>query len=242
MDRHARQPAPAPPGTAFTLIELLVVIMIIGVLMSIALPVLAKARRSGVQVRESVALKQVCVGYTVYAQDNRSALLPGFLPLDWVTPGADPAREFKVFYADTGGQPRLYGSAARRYPWRLAPYLGYALDAIVTDKRLRAEFGALPDRPDTLDGYQWAFASSPSFGLNSTYVGGDARRGAFHQPSLARWGKFYVTKIEDARLPDRLIIFTTSRGHHPISGSGVVLDRCHRSDQPRTWRSTKRRG
>lgn len=225
----------------FTLIELLVVIMIIGVLMSIVLPVMSKVRKSGAQVRETSALKQVCVAYMVYAQDNRGALLPGYVPSEWVTPGADPARELKVFCNDTGGggQTRLYGSVARRYTWRLAPYLGYSMEAIVADKRLRAEFIALPDRHDARDGFQWAFASSPSFGINSTFVGGDSRRGGFFQPSLGRWGKFYVTSMDEPTFPDRLLIFATSRGNHPIDGTTVIPGR-HRIEGP--WRASRETG
>jgi prepilin-type N-terminal cleavage/methylation domain-containing protein len=234
MGTHARQPAGA---RGFTLIELLVVISVIALLISIALPAIGRARRSGAQVRESAALKQHCTAYTVYAQDNKGALLPGYIPADWVTPGA--GREIKVFYGDTSSQTRLYGSAARRYTWRLAAYLGYAHDALVLDKGLRAEFSALPDRADTREGFQWAFASSPSFGINSTFVGGDARRGGFFQPSLARWGKFYTTNIDEPQFPNRLLIFATSRGYHPIDGTTVIPGR-HRIEGP--WQASRETG
>jgi prepilin-type N-terminal cleavage/methylation domain-containing protein len=229
--------APTRPRTAaaFTLIELLVVISIIGILISIAVPALSRARRSGDQVRESAALKQVCLAYTAYSQDNRSALLPGYAMEEWVTPGA--ARELHVSYADSPGC-RLYGSVARRYTWRLAPYLGYARDALVSDKRLRAEFNALPDSPAARDGFQWAYGSSPSFGINSTWVGGDSRRGGFFQPALTRWGKFYITRIDEPRFADKLMIFATSRGYHPLTGSGTtVIPGRHRIEGP--WRASR---
>ena len=83
MSRRARTPG-------FTLIELLVVISIIGLLISIALPALSKARRTSAQVRETSALRQNCLAYAVYSQDNRGKLLPGYLMEEWVTPGIDP--------------------------------------------------------------------------------------------------------------------------------------------------------
>jgi hypothetical protein len=179
----------------------------------------------------------VITAYTIYANEARGALLPGFVPLEWVTPGADPVREIQVFSSDSqGGTSRLTGSVARRYTWRLAPYLGYAREALVVDKRLNQEFSQLPDRPDTRDGFQWAFAMSPSFGLNSTWVGGDYRRGGFYQPSIARWGKFYVTRIDEPKFPDRLLVFATSRGYHPISGDTVIPGR-HRIEGP--WRASR---
>jgi prepilin-type N-terminal cleavage/methylation domain-containing protein len=231
MRRSAAQPA-------FSLIELLVVIGVIGLLVSIALPALARARKAGAQVREAAALKQQSMAYTVYAQDNRSALLPGYLPSEWVTPGADPAHEFQVFYAPASDA-RLYGSVARRYTWRLAPYLGYAREAMVVDKSLRSGFDALPDRPATREGFQWAFGSSPSFGLNATWVGGDSRRGGFFQPSLSRWGRFYVTSLDEPRHPDKLMIFATSRGYHPIDGTTVIPGR-HRIEGP--WKASREAG
>jgi prepilin-type N-terminal cleavage/methylation domain-containing protein len=233
MGKPARHPVSA---AGFTLIELLVVISVIAVLISIALPALSRARRSGAQVRESAGLKQVCTAYSVYAHDNREAVLPGYTPEEWVTPGA--VREIQVFYGDSA-QSRLYGSVARRYTWRLAGYMGYAQEAMVEDTGLRAEFGSLPDRPATRDGFQWAFACSPSFGINSTFVGGDSRRGGFFQPALARWGKFYVTKMDEPQFPDRLLIFATSRGYHPIDGTTVIPGR-HRIEGP--WRASRETG
>ena len=215
---------------AFTLIELLVVIAIIGILVSIALPALGRVRRSGYQVRESAAIRQLGLAYAVYAQDNRAAVLPGYTLSEWVDPGG----ELAVFSGESSAT-RLYGSVARRYTWRLAPYLNYSLEALVADRRLRAEFTALPDRPATRDGFQWAFATSPSFGINSTWVGGDARRGAFYAPSTATWGKYYVTRFDEPRFPDRLLIFATSRGYHPIDGVTVIPGR-HRIEGP--WQAS----
>lgn len=225
--------------TAFTLIELLVVISIIALLMGIVLPALSKARKTGAQVRESAALRQCVLAYSVYAMDHRGALLPGYAPLEWVAPGADPARMLRAMSSDGGDAARLYGSVARRYAWRLAPYLGYSHEALVVDKRLRSEFSELPDRPFTRDGFQWAFASSPSFGLNTTYVGGDSRRGGFNQPALARWGKFYVTSLDDPQFPDRLLIFATSRGYHPMNRERVIPGR-HRIEGP--WQASRETG
>lgn len=79
----------------FTLVELLVVIGIIAVLISILLPALAKARRAANTLACQSNLRQLGIGLTMYANDNR-----GFIMRSWYAPN------------DTWG-------------WRLNIYMGY---------------------------------------------------------------------------------------------------------------------
>ena len=54
----------------FTLIELLVVMGIIGVLMALLLPVLAKAKQKARKVKSRSNQGQIAIGYTSYLGDN----------------------------------------------------------------------------------------------------------------------------------------------------------------------------
>ena len=68
---HAARPS---AGHAFTLIELLVVIAIIAILAALLLPGLAKAKQQAQGAQCISNLKQLGVGWTMYAGDNRGAL------------------------------------------------------------------------------------------------------------------------------------------------------------------------
>ena len=61
---------------AFTLIELLVVIAVIAVLMAILMPALSRAREQGKRTVCVNNLKQLTVGWILYADDNNDKIPP----------------------------------------------------------------------------------------------------------------------------------------------------------------------
>jgi prepilin-type processing-associated H-X9-DG protein len=80
---HRPSRPPLSRATAFTLVELLVVIGIIALLISILLPALSKARKSALTIKCASALRQVGMGFQLYANEQK-----GWWPCALYTPAS----------------------------------------------------------------------------------------------------------------------------------------------------------
>jgi prepilin-type N-terminal cleavage/methylation domain-containing protein len=196
----------------FTLVELLVSIAIIAILVAILAPALAKARRTVVTAKELSAGQHLMTAYTLYADDHRGVLLPGYCPPDWVAP-SPPAGSPTLTVLDDAGE-EVTGVPAQRYPWRLAPYMNYDFGGLYKDEKTLRRYLQRPD-------FQYVVSLSPSFGLNSTFCGGDVDRLAFNAAALRTFGSFYVTRLDQPTRPTRLIAFASCHGVNPDGGELV---------------------
>jgi prepilin-type N-terminal cleavage/methylation domain-containing protein/prepilin-type processing-associated H-X9-DG protein len=91
--------------SGFTLVELLVVIGIIGLLLSLLLPALSRARQAARATLCASNMRQIGTGWLLYAIDNESAAAPGRMANDTSgRPGAN------VYWVGNGEQwrPRWY--------------------------------------------------------------------------------------------------------------------------------------
>lgn len=213
-------------GRGFTLIELLVVIAIVGILIAVLLPALGRARKFAELTAELSAARQFNVAHRMYADDFEGALMPGYASDSMVTSGDVRAN-------DEHGQP-LSGLVAKRYPWRLLPYLEYNLGILYRDRRI------IESQFEGLD-YTYAVSAGPRVGLNQTFIGGSADNdgtgyaflpNAADQRSLRQaWGaNWFARRVTDVARTQDLIVFASSYGANPING--VDIDGMYRITPP----------
>jgi prepilin-type N-terminal cleavage/methylation domain-containing protein len=193
-------------GPGFTLIELLVVIAIVGVLLSILMPALSKARQAARTTRELAGGRQLMTAYHAYANDFNGQVLPGYIT-------ATAAARLNL--RDQDGLP-LQPQIVRRYPWRILPYMNYMFEGLYDDPGVLSRYRGQSN-------FSYVVSLSPSLGINAEFVGGKSDPGfAFNTTALRAWGKWYVTQRDEVRRGDRLIVFCSTRGyddqHQPVPG------------------------
>lgn len=213
------------PHRGFTVVELLVSLAIIGILVAIIVPVTLGARRSVARMRDVAALRTVMAGWTSYATDQKGWVLPGFrggLPVRLPSGEAIPPDAF-------GGDVEI----AKRYPWRLAPYLGDDFRALYSgahEAKLRELQGGDPSQ------YYYFASLYTSFGLNSAWVGGDESRfpvdATLGNGSANPLARLCVTRLSAAKRPESLVVFATARTDAAQDGSGTVTEGFFRVDSP----------
>ncbi len=200
---------------AFSLVELLVVIAVVAMLLGLLLPGLARARDEARALRSAVASRSLAAAWTLYANDHRGELIPGYLP---ITTDASVTDE----YGNEWG-----ALIAQRWVYRLAPWFDHAMlgTTIVGEE---AEFARDRARIHAMDNghFEWAYRMSvyPSFGLNVQHVGGN-----YADPPQTFRATNPVRRGDQPLRPEYLVVFASARG--PGSGD-TVIPGFHRVEPP----------
>jgi len=175
-EKRVRQ-APLHRTRAFTLLELLVVVSIIGLLIAIIVPGLASARRAGRRVQCAANLRQVGLGWTIYAQLNNGCIVPG-RPAKF----ADPARN--VYWVGNGYQyrPRWFVTMGAE-----SGFYAFARPSVdsADDNRLLADGHKVfqcPEVPDRLNNRNYPYGYNFQFLGNTRFLGNAEANGFIHFP------------------------------------------------------------
>ena len=201
----------------FTVVELLLVLSVIALLMGIIIPVAGSVSRKAREVTERNGARQAITAWNAYAMDNNGRILPGYKAnLTYYTPqGVKVTPE-----TSQSGWP----VAGRRYPLRLAPYLGNNFDVIYVNDQ-KAVLNRMRDQSP--DDYLYAVSVAPSLGLNSTWMGGDENDGCFNPTLTQLLGRIHSDRLSTIRNPSKLIVFGSSR-----SGAGSYSEGYFRIASP----------
>lgn len=217
---------------AFTLVELLVVLAVVALLVVTLLPVLGRARDQGRGLAVLSAGRQLAIGALAYQSDHDGHVVFGYAP---ASPNTVAGQPIAVREPVTGH--RLTGQAVARYPARLLPYVGGLWEI------LRAHAATSLEPPRAGDSYAQTFMKvyqlgvSPTFGINSVYVGGDREYGGF----LHQGGSDYLPAYSDPRIvfydhhvrqPSRLVAFSTAASLTSLGVTGQPSPGFHRVTPP----------
>lgn len=193
-------------ASGFSIIELLITIAVIIVLAAIGFSTYTRYLESAQRGKELHASRALIAGFHAYAADSGGRLIKSMDP--------NPGR-----VVDNKGKP-VMSHAARRWPWRLAPYIDYNMGMLLVNNQKAAPV----DDPM----YSYLVTVYPTFGMNGTFVGG--KYGTVLAPDHPRnkRGAFCVINITQPHSPSTLIVFVSAKmqgSPHPgcfdVSAPGI---------------------
>ena len=184
----------------FTLIELLMVIAIIAILSSILVAGISRVRGAAHLADATSSARAIITAFLLTASDNNGQYMMGY---------GDAGQTLRP-----NGFPPILSSQehARRYPWRLVPYLSDSAEVLYVGEN-RNFF------KESAGNSAYHTSLYPSFGINSIFVGGhyDGRK---HSPNFTPSqrsrdktkfpNRFWVLRPADAVEPAKMIVFASS--------------------------------
>lgn len=174
----------------FTLIELLVSIAIATILASLLFLGVKGYLNSGKRAAEINAGRTLISAFQTYTADNGGRIIKAM----------DPKPERIL---DKEGKP-VMSHAAKRWPWRLAPYFGYDINNVllVNNKEAAPADNAM---------YSYLVTVFTTLGMNGTFVGGKFGTGFAPDHPRNKRGAFCVITVLQAHTPSKLIVFASGK-------------------------------
>ena len=173
----------------FSLIELLVVVAIVAILAGLAMVGYSKYVESAKRGKEMHAARVLMAGFHAFAADNAGRIIKAM--------DNNPGRVL-----DNKGKP-VMSHAAKRWPWRLAPYFDYDVDALLVNNQEAAPI------KDPM--YSYLVTVFTTLGMNGTFVGGKYGTGLAPDHPRNNKGNFCVTSIAQPHKPSQLIVFAAAK-------------------------------
>ncbi len=196
-------------GAGFTLIELLLVIAVIGLLVSLLIPAAAKCTLLSRQARELSAGQQLMTALTLYSDDYRGQILPGYAKAAWVN-GPMEVRDIEGT--------RLTNEVAQRYPWRIAPYMNYELRGLYNNANFLKD---LRNRTEEIGvaGADVSYVVSlfPSLGMNAAFIGGSDLLQEFDRSFQRVFGRVHIERFDQMTRPSGVAAFFSARAEEQIA-------------------------
>jgi prepilin-type processing-associated H-X9-DG protein/prepilin-type N-terminal cleavage/methylation domain-containing protein len=191
---------------AFTLVELLVVIGIIAILIAILLPVLSRVKRQAATVKCASNLRQLAIGWGMYAESSKGWSVPARLP---EIPGS---RNLYDIGMGLTYRPRWYeilGAQTRAFAFH------DPLPADINDRQVENELYICPAVPE------WTNCRNFSYGYNFQFLGNERLKergiGFINYPVPAA----RIRAGETVLAADSM---GTAAGHPPKRRHGYLLD------------------
>lgn len=202
--------------SGFTLIEMLVVIGIISLLAILGASAMQSAFGSACKTREIQAARQLVLALQSSAADNNGVFLPG---MDYRA----GTSSYPVRKADGT---TVTGQAARRYPFRIAPYLGDQFKGTIYVNRNEGEIKEVAAGSSVT--YDYIVSAYPALGMNIFCVGGVIR----FNGTMANQAEC-ISRIGGAR--GGILAFASAgmgTGQNKIHGYSFVAPPTKQSDSP----------
>jgi prepilin-type processing-associated H-X9-DG protein len=196
-------------ASGFSLVELLVVTAIVIILAALGTVAYSKYIESAQKGREIHAGRVLMAGFHAYAADNGGKILKAM--------DTNPGK-----IVDNKGKP-VMSHAAKRWPWRLAPYIDYNINMLMVNNEKAAPVD------DAM--YSYLVTVFTTFGMNGTFVGGKYGTAAAPDHPRNKRGSFCVINIVQPVEPSKLIVFASAKmqgAPHPgcfdvsVPGVGAV--------------------